>query len=60
MSYSAEHSADNRTITSAGSHILGRPGPGEPSGFLVVPGRAERERGLPFALGRPGAPLHCV
>ena len=23
------------------SHILGRPGPGEPSGFLVVPGRAE-------------------
>ena len=28
-------------ITSAASHILGRPGPGEPSGFLVVPGRAE-------------------
>ena len=25
----------------AASHILGRPGPGEPSGFLVVPGRAE-------------------
>ena len=23
------------------SHILGRPGPGEPSGFLVAPGRAE-------------------
>ena len=45
MSYSAEHSADNRTITSAGSHIHGRPGPGEPSGFLVVPGRAERVRG---------------
>ena len=28
-------------FTSAASHILGRPGPGEPSGFLVVPGRAE-------------------
>ena len=28
-------------ITSAASHILGRPGPGEPSGFLVAPGRAE-------------------
>ena len=43
MSYSAEHcaahcAADN---ASAASHILGRPGPGEPSGFLVVPGRAE-------------------
>ena len=25
----------------AASHILGRPGPGEPSGFLAVPGRAE-------------------
>ena len=23
------------------AHILGRPGPGEPSGFLVVPGRSE-------------------
>ena len=29
------------------SHILGRPGPGEPSGFLVVPGRAE-------GVARPG------
>ena len=25
----------------AASHILGRPGPGEPPGFLVVPGRAD-------------------
>ena len=29
------------------SHILGRPGPGEPSGFLVVPDRAE-------GVARPG------
>ena len=36
------YSARNFThITSAASHILGRPGPGEPSGFLVVPGQAE-------------------
>ena len=27
------------------AHIASRPGPGEPSGFLVVPGRAERVRG---------------
>ena len=38
-------------FTSAASRILGRPGPGEPSGFLVVPGRAE---GMP---GRPALPL---
>ena len=31
-------------FTSAASHILGRPGPGEPSGFLVVPGGAEGVR----------------
>ena len=30
-----------RATARAGSHILCRPGPGEPSGFLVVPGRAE-------------------
>ena len=29
------------TTRGTASHILGRPGPGEPSGFLVVPGRAE-------------------
>ena len=48
------YSARNFThITSAASHILGRPGPGEPSGFLVVPGRAE---GVP---GRPALPLRA-
>ena len=41
VSFSAEHSANNRTSASASAHILGRPGPGEPSGFLVAPGRAE-------------------
>jgi hypothetical protein len=45
VSYSAEHSANKRTITSAGEHMASRPGPGEPSGFLVVPGRAEGVRG---------------
>ena len=41
MSFSAEHSANDRTSASASAHTLGRPGPGEPSGILVVPGRAE-------------------
>jgi len=35
----------------AAAHNLGRPGPGEPSGFLVVPGRAERELELRRAGG---------
>ena len=38
----------------AASHILGRPGPGEPSGFPVVPGRAEgvaRRPALPLRAG---------
>ena len=29
----------------ATAHIIGRPGPKEPSGFLVVPGRAKGVRG---------------
>ena len=31
----------NHAIARAASHMASRPGPGEPSGFLVVPGRAE-------------------
>jgi hypothetical protein len=38
-------------------HILGRPGPGEPSGFLMVPGRAEVVRGR--ALRLVLLLLHC-
>ena len=38
---------NNHDNASAAAHISARPGPGEPSGFLVVPGRAE---GVP----RPG------
>jgi hypothetical protein len=38
-------------------HILGRPGPGEPSGFLAVPGRAEGVRGR--ALRLVLLLLHC-
>jgi len=43
-----------RATARAASHILGRPGPGEPSGFLVVPGRAEGVRG-PAAWSRRSA-----
>ena len=44
---SAPHKrADSRPA----ARIPGRPGPGEPTGFLVVPGRAERVRGRPVTV----------
>ena len=45
----------------AASRILGRPGPGEPSGLLVAPGRAESVRGRALggrAVSQPTFWLH--
>ena len=43
--YSRRAAPHNGPNARAASHNLYRPGPGEPSGFLVVLGRAERVRG---------------
>ena len=46
----------------AASRILGRPGPGEPSGFLVVPGQAEGVRVGPALIWHccPPPLSHCL
>jgi len=54
-----EFSRCTTATTRAASHFLGRPGPGEPSGFLVVPGRAERVHGRPCVVLLPRSPLRA-